>query len=933
MARLWSAHDRAARDLLREWRGREIDKSDGMLLLFDDAADAAGYALAYHHALARLEVPVKARAGLHVGPVVLRENSPSDIARGAKPLEVDGIAKPLAARVMSVALGGQTLLTAEARSALGDAAAKIRSHGHWRLKGIPEPIEVFEIGDDDAPFTPPADSVNVYRVVRNGELWLPARQIAHKIPAERDSFVGRRDQLRDLAERLDAGAHLVSVIGIGGSGKTRLITRFAWNSLGDFPGGVWFCDLSAARSLDGIARAVADSLDVPLDTEDPVARLGNVIAGRDRCLIVLDNFEQVSRHAQETVGRWLDRAAAARFVVTTREVLGLPGEHTLALPPLPSTDGAALFAERASSASRDFRVTQQDQTALAELATMLDGLPLAIELAAARIRVMSLQSLLARVDERFKLLASTGGRRDRQATLRATFDWSWDLLADSEKAALAQLSVFEGGFTLESAEAVMDLAASGGELWAADAVQSLVDKSFVRSLANERFDLLVSVQEYASEHLRTEGRFPGSGRAAVESALMRHWTYFSRLGEARAVANRCADLDNLVAACCRASARAAFGEAAGALEGAWSAIRMRGPYRVGVELASVVCAIERKDPATLAAVELVMGHALDESGRGSEARGRIDAAVALARSFGNQKCEARALCTLGRLDANEGRNDEARKHFEAGLGVARALADPAIEWEALNGLGRVSLVQGRIDDARADFNQALEASRRSGDRTSEGRTLTNLGIVNLEQGRLEESRAAYESALALAGELGDRQWESNARCNLGLLHQLDGRSSEARAELGRALGVAREMGHPRTESIVLCNLGIVEDSLGLLDEARAHHEAALALARNAGDQRSQGQFLSYLALVDAHQGRFDAARHHLDEGEALLRTVSDPFSLGILKCSRAETEQLAGAGESASALLDEAQALAAEVRAGPRSELGQAIARLQRLTR
>src|SRR5436190_689683 len=268
MARLWAAHDRAARDLLREWRGREIDKSDGMLLLFETAADAAGYALAYHYALAGLEVPVKARAGLHVGPVA-----------------------------------------------------------------------------------PPADSANVYRVVRHGYVWLPARQIPHKIPAERDVFVGRHEPLRDLAVRLQAGARLVSVIGIGGTGKTRFVTRFAWTSLGDFPGGVWFCDLSAARDVDGIAHAVADSLDVALGKDDPVAELGNAIAGRGKCLVILDNFEQVSRHAEETLGQWLDRAAAATFVVTTREVLGLPGEQTLALPPLPPADAVALFERRATQAS------------------------------------------------------------------------------------------------------------------------------------------------------------------------------------------------------------------------------------------------------------------------------------------------------------------------------------------------------------------------------------------------------------------------------------------------------------------------------------------------------------------------------------------------------------------------------------------------------
>src|SRR5437867_2596747 len=150
LAALWAAHDRHARDLLPARRGREIDKTDGMLLLFEAAADAVAYAMAYQRALAALNPPLKARAGVHVGPVILRENSPSDVARGAKPLEVEGTAKAVAARVMAIANGGQTLLSADARNALGGITQRVESHGHWRMKGIAEPIEVFEVGEADA---------------------------------------------------------------------------------------------------------------------------------------------------------------------------------------------------------------------------------------------------------------------------------------------------------------------------------------------------------------------------------------------------------------------------------------------------------------------------------------------------------------------------------------------------------------------------------------------------------------------------------------------------------------------------------------------------------------------------------------------------------------------------------------------------------------
>ena len=172
-AELGAAHDRVARDLLRAGQGREIDKTDGMLTLFDSAASAAAFAVAYHAALATLPVPLKARVGLHVGPVILRANSPQDIAHGAKPLEVEGVAKPLAARIMSLALGGQTLMSAEARAALGDTALRVQSHGHWRIKGIAEPVELFELGEDGAPFMPPPDSAKLYRVVHSDRLWLP----------------------------------------------------------------------------------------------------------------------------------------------------------------------------------------------------------------------------------------------------------------------------------------------------------------------------------------------------------------------------------------------------------------------------------------------------------------------------------------------------------------------------------------------------------------------------------------------------------------------------------------------------------------------------------------------------------------------------------------------------------------------------------------
>ena len=931
MARLWAAHDRVARDLLPAFRGREIDKTDGMLLMFDGVADAVGYALAYQQALGSLVPQLKARAGLHVGPVTLRENSPSDIALGAKPLEVEGVAKATAARVMSIAWGGQILLSADARQSLGEGGLRLQSHGHWRLKGLDQPIELFEVGNDRMHFSPPADADKAYRVVWRDGVWSPVREIRHSLPAERDAFVGRAEALDGLSRRIASGARLVSVLGLGGTGKTRLVTRYGRHWLGEYPGGAWFCDLAPARGLDGIVSAVALGLDVPLGREDPVVQLGHAIAGRGRCLVILDNFEQVARHAQATLGRWLDRAEQACFIVTSREVLGLPGEDVLALPPLLPADGVALFVQRAEAAGPDFHPGAEDQLAIASLVALLDGLPLAIELAAARVRVMPPRLLLRRMSERFKLLTSKGGRFDRQSTLRATFDWSWDLLSPCEKAALAQLSVFEGGFTLEAAEAVIDLAGFDDAPWTVDAVHALVDKSFVRPRGDDRFDLLVSVQLYATEHLQTEGRYAGSGPQAMAAAQMRAISWFAALGPIRGIGNRCADLDNLVAACRRAVAVDDGESAAGALDGAWGALSLRGPFEAGVGLAESVCAMPHLSDRAAALAHLMLAHALELCGRCGPARAVFDKALGHALSANDRLCEARITFRLGYLHFDEGRMDAARTHYVAAMQMAQELHERWLECSAINALGNVESVVGPPEQALSQYERALALARESGNRQMEGSLVGNIANLHAALGRMDDAQLRCAEALAIARDTGDRRLEGNTLCNLGMVYFVQERFAESEAASKAALIVAREFGNLRLECIVLCNLGIAFEHLGRPDEAQTTFEHAVRLAHSLGDPLPEGQFLGYLGLLHARQGRHGEARECLDSGEALLRGVSDQFGLGVLLTSRAEACLLVGDAHAATASLAAASVIAAEVGAGPTSEIGLALARVGKL--
>jgi predicted ATPase/class 3 adenylate cyclase/Tfp pilus assembly protein PilF len=915
------AHDRILRRAIESSFGRVVKTTgDGMLAVFGDAKDALSASLAAQRALhavrpgfASGEVPddqappitLKVRMGLHTGVADVRDD------------DYFGSSVNRAARIMSVAQGQQILLSAATAELVSDAlpdGVALRDLGEHRLKGLLNLERLLQIVASGLRTEfPPLET-----------------QTAHSLPAERDTFVGRSDALADLDRRFAAGARLVSVFGPGGAGKTRLVTRFGWSALAGFAGGVWFCDLAQAQGIDGIVQAVAQGLQVPLGKDDPVVQVANAIAGRGRCIVILDNFEQVARHAEQTLGHWLSRARDARFLVTTREVLGLPGEEVLALAPLAPEDASELFLRRAEAAKPGFAPTAEDTAAIAPLVRLLDGLPLAIELAAARVRVMPPRTLLVRMKERFKLLSTMGGRVVRQATLRAVFDWSWDLLSLPERAALAQLSVFEGGFALEAVEAVLDLSPYADAPWPMDALQSLVQKSLVRPVADARFDLLVSVKEYAAEHLGTELRYEGSGAAARLEAEARHGSYFARLEERAATANGCVELDNLVAACRRAVARGDAETAARALELAWQGLKLRGPFRTAVELASIVDRIEPARAVVAARVNVVAGEALQYCGKISDAKGRLEAALESARAVGDRTCECRALAQLGPLALQEGSVDAMRACLEAARAHADTLGERKLQGNTHNGLGQLNAIIGRPGEAREHYEQALLLAREARDRRLEGAVLANLAILYGSTGLPDKARSHAEAALVLARELGDRRVESNTLCNLGLLQFGEGRLAEAEDSLQSALIMARDMGHAHLEVVVLCNLGMVHERANDLAAAQSDLENALTTARELGLKRPEGQVLGYLGLVHARRAAFAEARRCLDAGEALLRTVSDLESLGILLAIRAEAQQLDGCADAARAALDAAEVVAIEVAPGPGSEFGNALMRARR---
>ena len=770
------------------------------------------------------------------------------------------------------------------------------------------------------------------------------------LPAELDALVGRERELARLAQPFAEGARLVTLSGPAGMGKTRLAVRFGWQSGEQWPGGVWFCDLTAVGTRDGFVSAVGKTLGVALGQGDPVAHLGQSLAERGRSLFILDNCEQVVEVAGELVSQWLARAPELSFLITSRERLNLRGERVQVVEPLTLTDGVRLFIERARSHRPDFALVAPGSETVTAVVQLLEGIPLAIELAAARMRVMSAHQVLVGMQDRFRVLGRsdarpTGEGSARHATLRAAIDGSWELLAPWEQSALAQCAVFHGGFTLEAAESVLDLAAWPDAPWVVDVVQSLVDKSLLRTLgaatpaagAPMRFGMFMSLQAYASAKLLAEGAVPegGSGAAAAQAAEERHARFYARYGTANAIqaltqhagselrAVMASELDNLVVGCRRAAARGDRETVAELFRAATHVLEVRGPIATVVELGAAVLACD-VDDSQRAAIHTRLGAMERLCGRSEEARAHHDAALACYRARGDRAGEAIARSNLGVLEFEQGRMAEGRLQLEAALALHRETGNRRGEGIALGNLGTLHSNQGRLAVARTHLEGALAIAREVGDRSGQGNLASKLGNLCLLEGRMAEARVHYEAALAIAQETGDRRREAVVLGNLGILSFDRGRREAARSEFERALALYHAVGDRFNQAGTLGNLGELERAEGHLSEARAALEEALALHRESGSTRGEASVLGSLGQLEAAEGRMVDARAMLQRGEELLRAVGDQYELANLLCARAAVEHRHGAHREARSFLKAAESLAVE--AGNDSELGRRLA-------
>lgn len=837
MAGLWAAHDRVARDLLPSYGGREIDKTDGMLLLFAAAADAVGYALAYHRALAALPVPLKARAGLHVGPVILRENSEGDITRGAKPLEVDGLAKPTAARVMSLAQGGQTLLTSEARQALGATNWQVRSHGHWVMKGISEPVELIEVGETDASFAAPPESDKGYLVVRMTDRWLPVKQIPNNLPQQVTSFLGRERELGDVKALLGR-TRLLTLLGMGGLGKTRLSLQVAQEVMHDYRDGVWFLDLAPLRDPALVVGEAARVLEVQEEPGRPLVQTLCTHLKARRTLLILDNCEHLVQASADLANAVLRAAPHVRILASSRETLHVPGEQAYPILPLSvpnrgdgieallRSTAVLLFVERAQSHKPAFSLTEREAPAVAELVARLEGIPLALELAAARVRSLTVADINARLADRYSIL--TGGGRvlqERQQTLRALVDWSYELLSEGEQTVLNRLGVFAGGFDLAAAEQVC-----GAEpLVPADVLDvlgSLVEKSLLMLDEREertRYRMLETIGDYAREKLEQ------SDDATTTRA--RHCGhYFAMAKEANRglkgpqqgewIQRVETELDNLRGAMTLALSGGADQiiavKLAVAMLGFWVLRGYSTEGRATVKASLALPAIQASDLAHAHA--LYAGAALAESQSDyAEARQMLERCLELRRRLGNPVDIAATLSTLSLARLPTGDTIGAREGELEALRIFRQMGDRYGEAIGLLHLGQIEVYGGADTQARSHLEECLAIAREIKNQEVEGECERVLGEIAFEAGDRPEARRRFARSLTVCREAGDKRGKANAQWWLGRADFQGGDLESARLRLGEALQAFRAF-------------NMQGELLGCLED-----HAALALAEGSAD--------------------------------------------------------------------------------------------------
>jgi predicted ATPase/class 3 adenylate cyclase len=776
------AHHTVLREALAANGGHELrTEGDSFFIVFDSALQACAGAAAAQRALHAQKWPeggaVHVRIGVHTGEATLVGN------------EYLGLDVHRAARVASAGHGGQVLVSETTRALVDHAlppGLTLKDLGLHRLKDLAQPERLFQLTVDGLPEDfPPLKTLEA---------------TPNNLPTQLTSFIGRDDQVRE-AEQLLEKARLLTLTGPGGTGKTRLSLQIAANVLDQFPDGVYFVPLSAIHDPELVPSAIAQALSISTSgSRRPIDALIDHLRQK-RTLLVLDNFEQVI-DAAPVASQLLEGSAGLRVLVSSRAVLRVSGEQEFPVPPLGLPDLKALpglaalsqfeavrlFIERAVAVKPDFHATNENAPAIAGICERVDGLPLAIELAAARVKLFSPQALLSRLEKSLSALGS--GTRDapvRQQTLRDAILWSYDMLDAGDRRLMARVSVFARGGNLEQLEPVCGPAEDiGGDVL--DALDQLADQSLLRRLPDfeePRFLMLQTIRDFASERLEESGEAPlvrdRHLQAFIALAQEAHPHLFGA-GRKEWLDRLEEDHDNFRAALDWAIASVDARSAMDLSAGVWRFWQMRGHLHEGRRRMDDVLAMPNGGEfpkERLAALEAAGGLAYWQ-GDMDVAQRFYDECIELTRKLGDDRALANALynAAFPRVVNREAIAD-AKLMLEEALPLFRKMGDETGVARVLWGIGNALFFAKEFADARPVLEEAVALNRKLDDQFGLGWSIHTLGLVTFNLGDFQRARDSWMEAIQLFAAAGDVP---------GIVLQLDNLSALARhdGDFGRA---------------------------------------------------------------------------------------------------------------------------------------------------